>query len=468
MTTQKNLSPKIESLPNYMQKKAARTGMFAVVLAAILTVLWLYGFQGPDWEVLTTKHYWKGDAEWFYGGWASQFEETSQGYRTIQKESLTNYYNLYPFSENNSPLQAQYHVGGWPSTERLAIPFLVYLIIGLTGGYLDVWSAFYVLNIILWLFSILLAHQLASIYFEDQYSPFFAALFVTFFPVFTLNFHGLKISYISTVLLLAGMYVFEKKVRHVQAHLQFVYFLALFFFGLFAAGGWLFLFVYLFIRHLSLPRPQRWGGVASMVLALLIAQIALGYLRQSYHLPLAEEQRSFSYGTMLSESMKWLWAWMHGQDVGAMKFLNFGGFTLFTGYLPLILRSFAFGYWMFLLLSIPAWIFVQRARIFILASIPLFFTGHGGYMIIGWVWHYGYLSAPAAMMLILAVAGFLGWMVSHPQPRLKVLAIVLLLVALFGFMDQKLHAILYYGGIMDQYHTRVILHYGESNDVTEY
>jgi len=456
-----------KSFLKYIQNNALRIGMFAGVLAAILAVLWFYGFQGPDWEILTTKHYWRAE-QWYYGGYAYQFVETSQGYRSIQREGLVNYYNLYPFSEKSDPSQAQYHVTGWPSTERLAPPFLAYLIIALSKGYLDVWSTFYFLNIVLWLCSILFAYRLASIYFEDHYSPFFAALFVTFYPVFALNFHSIKISYMSTVFLLAGIFIFEKSIRYMQVHLKFVYFSALFFFGLFATGGWLFLFTFLFIRNISLPRPQRWAGVTSLVLALLVAQIVLGYLRQSYHLPLAEQQLSFSYSKVLSDSMKWLWTWIHGQDVGALKFLNYAGFTLFTGYLPLIVRSFALGHWMFLLLSIPAWIFVRRARIFLLASIPLFFIGHGGYMIIGWIYHYGYLSAPAAMMLVLAVAGFLGWMVSRPQPHLKGLAVVLLMVALLGFMDQKLHAGLYYGGSAERYRSHVILHYGESNDHTDY
>ncbi len=464
MTTQ---SSKIKSLLNDLQNNAVRIAMFAAVFSAILGVLWFYGLQGPDWEVLVTKHYWQSEA-WYYGGYAYQLEETPRGYRTIQRESLIVNNNLYPLSEKSDPSQAQYQIDGFPSTERLAIPFLGYLAIELTGGYVDVWSAFFILNIVLWLCSILLAYRLAAIYFEDQYSPFLAALFATFFPVFTLSLYGLKIQYISTVFLLVGIFVFEKKIRHAQVHLQFVYFLALFFIGLFAAGGWLFLFVYLFIRHFSLPRPEMWRGLTSMTLAFGVAQTGLGYLRQAYHLPAVEQQVAFSYSQVLSDSLKWLWIWVRGQDVGTLKFLNYAGDTLFTGYLPLLVRSFALGYGMFLLLSIPAWIFVPRARIFLLASSPLFFSGHGGNMITGWIYHYGYLSAPAAMMLILSAAGFLGWMVSHPQPRLKVLAIVLFMLALFGFTDQKLHVGLYYGGFVERYRSRVILHYGESTDVTEY
>lgn len=468
MTIQKRFPKKNMPIFDDMRKKSVRIVMFSIILLSILIVFWFCGVKGPDWEVLTTKHYWKAD-QWYYGGYASQFVETPNGYRTIQRESLGNYLNLYPFNEKSSPSQAQYQVAGYPSTERLAIPFLVYLIINLSRGYLDVWSAFYFLNLVLWLYSIFLAYQIASIFFEDQYSPFIAALLVTFFPVFTLNFHGLKMPYISTVLLLAGVFIFEKHIRHMQVHLQFIYFSVLFFFGLFAVGGWLFLFVYLLIWHFNLLPLQRWRGITSMILALLAAQAALLYLRMVYHLPSAEQQVSLSYVQVLSDSMKWLWIWMHGQDVGKLIFFNYPGFTLFTGYLPLIVNSFIRSYWMFLLLSIPAWIFVRQARIFLQVSIPLFFTAHGAYMVTGWIWHYGYLSAPAGMMLMISTAGFLGWMFSRPQLHLKKLAVVFLIIALIGFtMDQKLNAGIYYGGFIERFQSRVILHYGEGNDITEY
>lgn len=443
----------------------------AALIAPSLSILWLYGFHGPDWEMLTTKHYWQGDSQWYYGGYAAQFEETADGYRTIQREGLVNFYNLFPFSEKNGPLQAQYQVGGFPSTERLAVPFLGYIIIGLTRGFLDVWNVFYFLNIVIWLSSIFLVYQIASIYFKDSNSPIFAALFVVFYPAFTLNFHGLKLAYINTLFLLAGIYAFEKNIRHTRVYLQFLYFSALFFFGLFAAGGWLFLFIYLFIRHFSLPRPQRWSGVAVMMLALLVAQIALGYLRLAYHLPQAEQQMSFSYGKTLSDSMKWLQIWVRGQGVGDLKFLNYAGYSLFTGYIPLIIRSFFLGHWALLLLSLPGWIVDRRTRIFLVAFILLLSAGHGGYMITGWSFHYGYLSAPAAMMLILTASGFLGWLVSRPQLGLKVLTVALIALAIFGFANQKLWVGLYYGGygqFTEMYQTRIILHYGGSSDVIEY
>lgn len=465
--TFQNLFSKIKLSSRYTQNDIFHIKGFIVLLVSILFILWLYGFHGADWEILVTKHYW-GAEGWFYGGYADSFVKTPQGYRTVQREGLVPYNNLFPFSEKSEPPYTQYRVEGLPSTGRLAVPFLTYLTIEATRGRLNVWDAFYFLNITLWLSSIFLAYQLAKMYFENLFSPFFAALFLVFYPVFTLNFHSLKISYLNTVFLLSGILIFEKKICHMRIYLQFIYFSAIFFLGLFAAGGWLFLFAYLFVRHLNLPRAQRFNGITSMVLALLAAQIALAYLRYLYHLPSAEQQMSFSYGKMLSQSMEWLKTWTYGKDVTNLKFLNYTGFTLFTDYLPLVISAFILGHWMLLLLSIPAWFFVQPTRALILTSVLLFFIGHGGYMITGWIWHYGYLSAPAAMMLILANAGFLGWMASHPQAHLKGLAIFLLAISLFGFMNQKLHAGLYYSGHAESYQPRIILYYGESNDVTEH
>jgi hypothetical protein len=342
------------------------------------------------------------------------------------------------------------------------------LIIGVTRGRLDVWNVFYLLALIVWLSSVFFAYQLAGIYFEDRYSPFFAAFFLVFYPAFALNFYGVKISHINVPFLLAGIFVFEKKIRYLRAHLQFAFFAALFFLGLFAVGGWAFLFVYVFFRNFSLPREQRLGGLVSAILALLVAQITLGYLRELYQLPSAEQQMSYSYGESLSSSAAWVWAFARGENVEALRFLGYTGLAFFTEYLPLIIGAFVRGHWTLLLLAIGAMITIPKTRMLLVIAFFLFFIGHGGYTVTGWIWHYGYVSAPAAVITILAASGFLGWTMSNSQPNWKALALLLAVLTLFVFMNRKVNAALYYSGYTERYQPRIILYYGETNETAEH
>jgi hypothetical protein len=70
-------------------------------------------------------------------------------------------------------------------------------------------------------------------------------------------------------------------------------------------------------------------------------------------------------------------------------------------------------------------------------------------------------------MLILPVAGFLGKLGSRQAAGMRVLAVVLLMAVVLGFMDQKRHAGLYFGG-HDTYSARIFIHNEGSDDTIEY
>lgn len=439
----------------------------AILLAAIVVTACYQGYRSPDWEVLTTKHYWNSQG-FHYGGYADVFAQTPSGLRAIQKESLIVYNNLFPFSENVEPSLRKNQVAGWPSTERLAVPFAAYLVISLTRGLVDVWSAFFVLNVVLWLSAIFFAHRLASFYFRDPYSPLFAGLLVALYPAFTLHFYAIKIAYINIAFLLGGMYVFETALRERPAHVRLLVLAAIFFLGQFAVGGWLFLFVFLFVRMLGMRGAPRLAHLATLFLALVAALVALSYLRRTYLLPSVEQQMSNSLVEIFLKSYEWVRAWLRGEDVAGHKFLNHAGFSFFTGYFPLVTLSFIRGHWALMSLFLFAVVLLPAARKFVLPFVLLACVGHGGFVLTQWTFHYGYLSAPAAMMMILPAAGLLGMLASRDGHGKRALAGVLLVAVLVGFMDQKLHAGLYYGGYVEKYLQRIVIHYGESDDIVEY
>ena len=98
-----------------------------------------------------------------------------------------------------------------------------------------------------------------------------------------------------------------------------------------------------------------------------------------------------------------------------------------------------------LAISFFGWIFEPKTRIYLIAFIVLFVAAHGGYAIVGWYIHYGYLSAPAAMMLIISSSHYLAGLYEKPRNIYKLLSLSLNLLILYTFCDHKSHAGYYYG-----------------------
>jgi hypothetical protein len=77
----------------------------------------------------------------------------------------------------------------------------------------------------------------------------------------------------------------------------------------------------------------------------------------------------------------------------------------------------------------------------------LFFAGHAGMMMSGWHFHYGYLSAPAGVMTLLAAAGGLARLAVHPRAGSAALALLLLATTILtGLLSEKRQAHYYFDG----------------------
>jgi hypothetical protein len=431
-------------------------------LAILAAVFGLAALPRTDWEILSTKHYWSAAGR-YYGGFAWPIVETPGGYRTPQKEGLANYTNLAALAETVSPKQAQNHVQGYPGTERLAVSFFVYVLLHLTGRTVDIWSLFWLLNVLLWLAAIALTHQTARLFYSDRLSPWFAAILVALYPVLTLTFNTIKVQPLGAVYLLAGMYIFERSLKLAGAAQQLLGLTALLFLGLFANGGWFYAAAFIFLRAWWLDGRARWQALASLGVAFVVANLALAALAQTYHLPSVEQRLGFSFRGMARESGAWILAWIRGGSVAGLKFANFPGTTFFSGFLPLVVRSFLRVHGLVVGLALlGAWV-ERRARIFAILTVPMLLVGHSGDMVAAWVYHYGYMSFPAGLMAILGAAGGLGWLANRRGWAFPLLAFALVAAIGGGFGLLKRQAGIYFGGDESSYQ-RVITIYDGDND----
>lgn len=201
------------------------------------------------------------------------------------------------------------------------------------------------------------------------------------------------------------------------------------------------------MRVSATSAPTKTGLLARIVLAIAIARLGFLFLARLYDLPTVEGTLGFSYAGMFSESWRWLAAFATGRDVGDLKLLNYPGISFFTGFVPVVTRAFAVGHAGVLLVASAAAWREPRARVLAAIAAALFVAGHAGMVIAGWKYHYGYLSAPAGVMILIAGGGYLGLLCSRShRARWPAVAVQVLLILGFAF-PEKLHVDLYYGGL---------------------
>jgi hypothetical protein len=438
-----------------------------VLLAVVAGVYIRYARSGIDWEFLQTKHYWAAD-QWYYGGYAGQYFETPQGYRALITEGLTNYTNLFALGETVGPGQALHPVQGFPGTERLATPLLLSVWLRLPGETADVWHAFWQLNVLLWVVSVVLAYRAAALYFDDEASPWFAAILMALYPALTVTFGAIKQQSLGSVYLLLGIVIFEGPLR-ARGRLAAVAALAAYFFlGQFADGGWCFLAAFLVLRSLWLPGAERWRSLAGIFAALALSLAWFSWLGHAYHLPSAARSRGFSLTVMGKESVLWLLAWISGKDVGGLWFFNYPGTDFFTTLWPLLCRGFLLVHGPLLVLAVAGLVLDRRSRMFTFLIVPMLLVGQMGVVASGWVYHYGYLSFPAGVMALLAASSVLGSLVGRPSLTSRVVAVALATCACWCFVDLKRQAGIYYGGDPSAFTRQVEVHFGDDHGSATY
>jgi hypothetical protein len=435
--------------------------------AAIIGVFLADALFGVDWEVLSTKHYWDAGI-WYYGGYARSYVSTPRGNRNVQREGLTNYSNLFALQETLPPAASQHHVQGFPGTERLLPTFLLYLLIHLTGKTVGVLTLFWISNVLLWLACIFLTQRLASYYFADDYSPWIAGTLVAFYPALTLTFSAIKQQPLGTVFFLAGVLIYEKRLRRASLPVATTAIAALILLGLFANGGGVFLAAYIFFSILwERGRPKAWPLI-TLGVASVIAKLWFGLLNSGYHLPSVTETLHIDIPSLLAETKTWIAAWLTQNDISNLRFLGYPGTSFFTYFLSIIMHAFLTLHAPLLLIAMVGLFLAPKTRMLVLISIPLFFLGHGGTLLAGWRFHYGYLSFPAGMMIIFAASGTLGLFAQSGSLLLRSLVMVTIIAACLIFSDLKTQAGVYYGGFPERYQLKVIIRYPDDREHLQY
>jgi hypothetical protein len=434
---------------------------FAVILklalaATIAVTFVVHAVYGPDWELLVGKHYWSRD--YYYGGYATRLVKTPEGFRTIQGEGLANITNLLALTVPEARHPRSPYFTGFPGTERLLVPFAASAIVRFTG--VSVLTAFWLVNIATWLLTIAAAYLIATLFYSDRYSPLFAALLVAPYPVFTLAFNGVKVSHLGTTFLLLGIYGYETMLRLRPLWLHPIGLSCLMLAGMFASGGWAMLALYVALRQFWISGYRRWVNLAVLLFAVIVARAIVADLTPRYGLPSVEEYLKIDYSVVLAETRQWVAVWLQGGDVSQLKFFNMPGRSVLSMFVPTISTAFVNGHlWTIIIAAVVCW-FLRQARMFALMALPLFLLGHSATALTGWTgWHYGYLSAPAATMLFLAIAGGLGALAARQLMAGQLAAVLLVCALLWGFTDQKRHAGLFWGGNPRSYDDHVIVHH---------
>jgi hypothetical protein len=434
------------------------------VLAGIFSIC---AWSDQDWEILYTKHYWSAQ-KWYYGGYSAQLAETPAGYRAVHQEGVPNYTNIFALQEKVAAGNSRHPVEGFPATERLAVPFLLYVLLHFTAGALSVLKLFWVLNIALWLLAVFLSHRVAALFFSDRYSPWLAAILVASYPALNLTFHATKLQSLGTIYLLAGIYLHERHLRFLAWPQRWIVLTGFLFLGLFATGGWVFLTVFIVFRCWWLPRSERWRTLGILVAAVVIAQLWLAALTRIYHLPSATGTMSFSLSSTGAASWHWIRTWASGGSVAELQFLNFKGYDFFAGYCLLIVRAFGTLHGLLLGIALAALWLEPKTRIFTAIAVPLLLVGHAGLIMTGVIFHYGYLSFPAGLMLMFAAAGGLGRLIEAKSRLAQISSLVLLLAVGGTFLGSKKQAGLYFGGNAAAYRRDISIYYGDETNAVHY
>ena len=383
-------------------------------------------------------------------------------------EGLCNYSNMLALGERAPAEAARHPVQGFPGTERLATPFLVYALLHVPGEASNPWGAFWQMNVLLWLLSVFLAFRVAALVFPDRCSPWFAAILVALYPALTLTFNAIKQQTLGTTFLLFGMYLFEGGLNRAGVLFKITALAALMFLGQFADGGWLFLAAFIFMRAWWMPGRERWTNIACIGAAVAISELWLAWLGIIYRLPSVAHARGFSFSGVLEESGRWLAAWAAGADTSGHSFLNFPGGTFFSAYWPVICKGFLPIHAPLLAVAAAGLFIEPRSRMFAFLVAPMLFVGHSGMIVAGWVFYYGYLSFPAAIMVIFSAAAVLGNLAGRKGVLPRIAALAIAACACWAFTDLKKQAGIYYGAGPGYYRRDVQVHYGNEIGHVDY
>ena len=424
-----------------------------------LIVINIYFFSGVNYEMLSTKHYIEG-AGGYYGGYGNIVVNNNEKYFPLHIEAESNYFNVYKFNEKTDNIS--YHINHAAAVDRLFIPFLSAIIILLSFGKVTVVDAYFIINLILWISSIVLIYKISLIYFDDYKAAFLSSLLVISYPVFTLMMHSIKGQYFSSVFMLFGIYFYEKYYYKDNPYMNIkliekLFILVLFFFiGFYCSGGNLFFLLYLIGRYstsfgkinsINFIRIKNILVISvSFIISYLLAKYINSHSNPPYGFHFAAE--NYSLKQIIFDSFKFIKYSLSNADVSNLKFMNYSGYTFFTVMIPKLMKGLFYLNPLIVLIGILSIIFKPETRKYCYIAIILM-GGHLGTFITSYIWYYGYMSAGTVLLLLIITGKFISDL-GKKNKVLKITSYILFFAILSFFMIEIYPGVRWH---MDNYFT---------------
>jgi hypothetical protein len=409
---------------------SSRVNLLLLALIGAVIAWNLHAYGGVNWELLASKHYFK---DHYYGGYTDGVLSYNGEKFVVQSESrpcldyvassLKLNGETYPFSTNVDRI---YTCGFLPS-----------LIVRLAGGHIQLGTAIVAVNYLLWLASILVIYGVVSAWSKNRTAALIGAAIAAGYPIYGLTFQSWKTQDAGVLLMLVWIYV-DKAIwprlgwieRAVLLDLTLIV-------TMLASGAAYYIFVYIISWYLYLAvfessaRREACLTIVVALFAIAIAKVTSNALMNHYHL--SSTLSVYKVDHILTDSIAYLRSALSGGDTSSLRFMNYPGFSFLSSVLPWFVSLCFKANPVIVVVPLIGLFFLRQLRPLILAVPALFLIGHAPAIIVGWVWYYGYSSAPASQLLIVATAICLGYLFDSKLPFGRPVSAIVLLLAIFFF-----------------------------------
>ena len=136
---------------------------------------------------------------------------------------------------------------------------------------------------------------------------------------------------------------------------------------------------------------------------------------------------------ILPDSLAFLRAALSGGDTSTLRFMNYPGASFLTSVFPWYVALWFKANPVIIIVPLIGLFVMRELRPLVFAIPALFLIGHAPAIITGWVYYYGYSSAPATQLLIVATAVCLGRLFNSKLAIGRSVATAALLTAVYFF-----------------------------------
>lgn len=405
-----------------------------LVLCALVVVImaWnVYAYLGINWELLATKHYF---AVRYYGGYADRILLQDGKMFTVQAES----WSCLGYVASSLTPRGELYDSGLNVDRIYTCGFLPSLVVRLAAGHVQLGTAIVIVNFLLWIASIALTYAAVAAWSKNRTAALMGAVIAAGYPIYGLMFASWKTQDAGALLLLAWIYV-DKAIWPRLGWVERALLLDLTFTAtMLASGAAYFIFVYIVAQSLyriMFDAPARRDASLTLFVTLcafVVGKLANNVIANHYHLTSALS--AYRVDKMLLDSLEYLRVALSGGDTSSLRFMNYPGASFLTSILPWFIALCVRANPLVALVPLVG-IFVIRDLRPLLLVIPfLFLVGHAPAIIAGgWTWYYGYSSAPAVQLLIMATAFCLGQLFDSKLAVGRALSAATLLIAVYWF-----------------------------------